>query len=82
MPSQQAPSGRHRLSKFGQESLFLAAGVPHPEFEEKPTKPYVYGVQWVWGALFGIQCLDWLEPTPQIKHTRADCPLAGPRLNR
>ena len=67
MPSQQWLSGRHIHSKFGQESHFLAMGVSGTEFEEKPTKERVYGVQQVQGALFEIQCRDSVEPAPQIK---------------
>ncbi len=57
-----------RVTKFGRAgSGFLALGVSCTESEENAPQRDMFIVQWVWGSLFGTQCLVCLEPTLDIK---------------
>lgn len=66
MPSQQHL--RLRVTKFGNAGTgFLTLGVSCTESEENAPQRDMFIVQWVWGSLFGTQCLVCLEPTLDIK---------------
>ncbi|GAA6093302.1 uncharacterized [Tachysurus ichikawai] len=65
MPSQPPRPREARPSVFGLKSHFLSMGVPHPAFEEKPTKGSVCGVQQVWAAL----CWDTMPGLTGAEHS-------------
>ncbi|KAK2815183.1 hypothetical protein Q7C36_023449 [Tachysurus vachellii] len=76
MPSQPPRPREARPSVFGLKSHFLSMGVPHPAFEEKPTKGSVWGVQQVWVAL----CWDTMPGLTGAEHSDQKASSAAQRL--